>query len=85
MAKKKKNKVKKKFVTIGKIGNNPQGGAICFKHWTNNILVYLYRTSTKYKFHWINFYYNTGENKGDQFASWTAKRGLHDNYKPSKK
>ena len=85
MKKKKKQKIKKKFVAIGKIGNNPQGGAVCYKHWTNNVAVYLFRTATKYKFLWINFYFNTGENKGDQFASSTKNKGLFTNNQKSKK
>ena len=68
-------KRKKKFVAIGKIGNNPDGTAICYKHWLKDIDQYLNKIAPKYKFRWINFYYNTGTHKGQQICSWTNSQG----------
>lgn len=82
---KNKHRPRKKFVAIGKIGNAPNGAAVCFKHWTNNINVWIFRIAPRYNFYWINFYYNTGENKGQQFASWTKNKGLFTNIRESKK
>ena len=70
-----KKKVKKKFVAIGKIGNNPDGTAQCVKHWTNSVEKWMNKQAVKFPFLWINFYYNTGTNKGRQFMSWTKNKG----------
>ena len=70
---------KKKFIAIGKIGNNPDGSATCIKHWIyNDIDKYLEKVAPKFDFRWINFYYNTGSMKGTQFKSWTKSKGLFD-------
>jgi hypothetical protein len=70
---------KKKFVLIGKVGTDKAGKAICFKHWTDDVEKYLNRTAPKYKFFWINFFYNTGPQAKTQFLSWTKNKGLFTN------
>lgn len=75
----KSKKVKKKYVAIGKIGNNPDKSAHCIKHWTNNIEKWIIQQGKKYQFRWVNFYYNTGTLKGQQFKSWTSNKGFFDN------
>ena len=70
---------KKKYIAIGKIGNAPDGKAICIKHWVyTDINKYLEKIAPKFNFRWINFYYNSGEMKGKQFKSWTRNLGLID-------
>lgn len=78
MKKNKGIKPKKLYVAIGKIGNAPDGSAICIKHWLYNVDKYVEKVVPKFQFRWINFYYNTGINKGIQFKSWTQTKGLHD-------
>lgn len=75
--KKNKKTIKKKFVAILKVGQNSDGSSICYKHWFNDINKYTEKILPKYKPWWANYYFNTGENKGKQFASWTRSRGIH--------
>lgn len=62
----------KRYIAIVKIGNKPDGSALCLKYRVSNLLSFTKFLDERWiGWKWYNLYSNIGINKGQQLANFT--------------
>jgi len=65
----------KRYITIVKVENNPDGTAHCLKYRINDLLSFTKFLDLKWpNWKWFNVYSNNLEDKGTQLANFTKNK-----------
>lgn len=79
--KEKKQRRKKKFTAIAKVGYDPAiKKNICVLYRFDNFDKFLIFMQKKYSPIWINIFFNTGDQKGKLYKTWGKIKGLQTAY-----